>query len=141
MEFLLQIFLTKVADKAVERLLKTLDQRVWPKARDILKDLLKRRATMVRSGVLRINVDFSVMYFEIVSCDTGDVLGHCLLVSDDGKPDVYTEAKFEIYGGRAWSNYDLYIKDDFAQEYVRRNVEYEIKELFVVLPANIDLSE
>ncbi len=96
---------------------------------------------MTQRGIMEIKLDLRVRFFEFISCETGDVLGHCLLVSDDGKPDVYTESKFEIFGGRAWSNYDLSIKDDFAQEYVRRNVEYEIKELFVVLPANIDLSE
>ncbi len=57
------------------------------------------------------------------------------MLAGDEEPGVYNEAKIQVFDGREWSIYDHNIPDAQAQEFVRRAVEYEIKEMFVVRPA------
>ena len=138
-DFLFQIFLHKFSDRAVRYILENPDKRLWPKLRDLLLDVLKRRGVMTTTDTIDVDIKLRIRLFQFISCDTGEVLGHCAMVAEDDF-SVFNEAKFQIFSGREWSNYDLAIPNDKALEYVRRSVEYEIKELFVVRPGTIDLS-
>ena len=132
LESLVQSFLHRYSNRIAAYVLDRFEERLWPVFRSWLRTRLNRSTIMTES--LAIELKVYARFFKFVSCEDGRILGGCM-VAGDQEPGVYNEVKIQIFDGLEWSLYDQNIPDDQAQEFVRRAVEYEIKEMFVVRPA------
>jgi hypothetical protein len=134
LEFLVQFFLNKYSDRAAAYILNKMDERLWPMFKKLLQNRSTRRVPMTNPSYLELELKVHLRFFKFISCEDGRTLGFAMLAGDE-EPGVYNEAKIQVFDGREWSIYDHNIPDAQAQEFVRRAIEYEIKEMFVVRPA------
>lgn len=86
---------------------------------------------MTNTSIIAMNTE--ARFFKFVSCEDGRILGGCMVAGDE-QPGVYNEAMVQVFDGSEWSIHED-IPDADAQEFIRRAVEHEIKETFVVRPA------
>ena len=131
LEFLVQFFLHKYSQKAAGYVLDKLEERLWPIFRRWMQSRLNRSAAMTDPFVIEVKIH--ARFFKFISCEDGRILGGCMVAGDE-EPGVYNEAMIQVFDGPEWSIHEN-IPDADAQEFIRRAVEHEIKETFVVRPA------
>ena len=131
LESLVQFLLHKYSKRATDYALDKFEERLWPAFRTWLQDRLNRSSAMTNTSIIAVNTQ--ARFFKFISCEDGRILGGCMVAGDE-EPGVYTEAMIQLFDGPEWSIHETFPDAD-AQEFIRRAVEHEIKEVFVVRPA------